>query len=71
MELWRNWAAKLFQLSGDLASSAISNAHYPNSNRGVGLLFTNFAINTAERLAASLAQEFLLQRFTRRAVIQI
>lgn len=51
-------------MGGDLASAAISNAYYPKSNRGAGLVFTNFAINTAERLSLSLAQEFILRRFT-------
>lgn len=34
---------------------------------GVGLVFGNFAIGTAERIGANLAQEFILSRFTRRA----
>ena len=29
------------------------------TNRGVGLMFGNFAIGTAERVAVSLAREFL------------
>jgi hypothetical protein len=49
-----------------LASSAIANIYYPRSNRGAGLVFTNFAIGTAERVGASLAQEFVLSRFTHR-----
>jgi hypothetical protein len=53
-------------LGGDLASSAISNLYYPQSNRGVGLVFTNFGISTAERVATSLAQEFLLKKFLSR-----
>ena len=47
-------------LGGDLASSAISNLYYPQSNRGAGLVLTNFGINTAERVAISLAQEFVI-----------
>jgi hypothetical protein len=58
------WQPNYSTLGGDLASSAISNAYHPNSNRGAGLVFTNFAIATAERAAASLAQEFLLRKFT-------
>jgi hypothetical protein len=54
-------------LGGDLASSAISNIYYPNSNRGAQPVLANFAIGTAERVGASLAQEFLLGRLTRRA----
>jgi hypothetical protein len=52
--------------SGDLASSAVSNLHYPQANRGAGLVFGNFAIGTAERVGASLAQEFIVGKFTRR-----
>ena len=54
-------------LGGDLASAAISNAYYPQSNRGAGLVFGNFAIGTAERVISSLAQEFLFRRLTPKA----
>lgn len=60
------WQPNYSSLGGDLASSALSNLYYPSSDRGVGLLFANFAIGTAERVGASLAQEFLVGRFTRR-----
>jgi hypothetical protein len=53
-------------LGGVLASSSLANLYYPRSNRGAGLVFGNFAIGTVERIGASLAQEFLLGRFTRR-----
>ncbi len=51
-------------LGGDLGSAAIANLYFPASNRGVGLLLGNFAIGTAERIGANLAQEFLLNKFT-------
>ena len=51
-------------LGGDLAAAAISNTYYPQSNRGAGLVFGNFALGTAERLVSSLAQEFLFRRLT-------
>jgi hypothetical protein len=51
-------------MGGDLASAAISNAYYPASNRGVGLLLGNFLIGTGQRAAANLAQEFILRRLT-------
>jgi hypothetical protein len=51
-------------VGGDLASSAISNVYYPQSNRGAGLVFGNFAIGTAERMASGFAQEFIFRRFT-------
>ena len=60
------WQPNYSSLGGDLASSALSNVYYPQSNRGVGLVFGNFAIGTAERIGASLAQEFLVGKFTRR-----
>jgi hypothetical protein len=46
-------------IGGDLASSALSNFYYPQSNRG-------FSIGLAERVGSSLAQEFL-DKFTPRA----
>ena len=62
-----NWGPNYSSLGGDLASSAIANIYYPRSNRGAGLVFGNFAIGTAERVGASLAQEFLLGKLTHRA----
>ena len=60
-----SWQPNYSSLGGDLASSAISNLYYPQSNRGTSLVFTNFAISTAERVATSLAQEFLLPSLRR------
>jgi Carboxypeptidase regulatory-like domain len=60
------WQPNYSSLGGDLASSALANLYYPRSNRGVGLVFGNFAIGTAERIGASLAQEFIIGKFTRR-----
>jgi len=54
-------------IGGDLASAAISNAYYPESNRGVGLFLGNFLIATGQRAAANLAQEFILRRLTHKA----
>ncbi len=60
------WQPNYSSVGGVLASSALANLYYPRSNRGAGLVFGNFAIGTAERIGASLAQEFLLGKFTRR-----
>lgn len=60
------WQPNYSSLGGDLASSSLSNLYYPQANRGAGLVFGNFAIGTAERMGASVAQEFLFGRFTRR-----
>lgn len=53
-------------MGGDLVSSAISNLYYPAANRGAGLVFSGFAIQTAERVGSALAQEFLLAKLTHR-----
>ena len=54
-------------LGGDLAAAGLSNLYFPGANRGVGLVFGNFAIGTAERIGASLAQEFIIGRLTKRS----
>jgi hypothetical protein len=60
------WQPNYSTMGGDLASAGISNLYYPSSNRGVGLVFGNFALGTAERISANLAEEFLLGKVTRR-----
>jgi hypothetical protein len=60
------WAPNYSTMGGDLGSAAIANLYYPSSNRGAQLLFGNFAIGTAERIGANIAQEFLLGRVTKR-----
>jgi hypothetical protein len=61
-----NWQPNYSSLGGDLASAALSNLYFPKSNRGVGLVFSQFALGTGERIGANLAQEFLLAKLTRR-----
>ncbi len=51
-------------IGGDLASASIANAYYPASERGAGLVFSSFLIDTGERVAADLVQEFLLRKLT-------
>jgi hypothetical protein len=58
------WQPNYSSLGGDLASAAISNAYYPKSNRGLGLVFGNFATGTAEREVSGLVQEFVLGKIT-------
>jgi Carboxypeptidase regulatory-like domain len=60
------WGPNYSSLGGDLASSAISNLYFPQANRGAGLVFSQFAFGTAERVGASLAQEFLFSKVTGR-----
>ena len=51
-------------IGGDLASSALTTAYYPQSNRGAGFVFGQFAISTAERELSSVVQEFVLRTLT-------
>jgi hypothetical protein len=51
-------------IGGDLGSTALSMMYYPDSNRGVGEVFTTFGISTAERTIAAIAQEFIIPHFT-------
>ena len=57
-------------IGGDVASAAIANAYYPQSDRGAGRVFQTSLINTGERALANLAQEFVLRRLTPRAKSQ-
>lgn len=59
-----NWQFNYSSIGGDLASSALSNLYYPDSNRGPGLIFGNAAIITGGRIANALAQEFVLRKLT-------
>ena len=51
-------------LGGFLASGAIANAYYPESNRGPGLLFSIALVDLTANMANGLLQEFVLRRFT-------
>ena len=64
------WQPNYSTVGGDLASAAIANAYYPKSNRGLGLFLTNFLMDTGQRAAANLAQEFILHRWTHKAKYQ-
>ena len=61
------WQPNYSSMGGDLTSAALSNAYYPKADRGAGLVLTSFVIDTGARVAASLAQEFLLSRFTHKS----
>jgi hypothetical protein len=52
------------QWGGSLISASLSNAYYPASDRGAGLVFQNFGISMGLHVALGLAQEFVLGRFT-------
>jgi len=42
-------------VGGNLASAAISNLYFPKSNRRAGLVLSQFALGTAERISANVA----------------
>jgi hypothetical protein len=58
------WQPNYSGLGGYLASGAIANAYYPESNRGPGLVFSTFGIDIAADMANGLIQEFLLKKLT-------
>ncbi|MGA7312824.1 MAG: carboxypeptidase-like regulatory domain-containing protein [Silvibacterium sp.] len=49
---------------GYLASGAISNAYYPASNRGPGLVLSTALIDLAQSMANGVLQEFVLRKLT-------
>jgi hypothetical protein len=58
------WQPNYSGLGGYLASGAISNAYYPESNRGPGLVFSTFGIDVAADMANGVIQEFVLRKLT-------
>ena len=52
------------QIGGILISASLTNAYYPESNRGAGLVFKNSGIDMGIHVAIGLAQEFILAKFT-------
>ena len=52
-------------MGGDLASAALMNTYYPQSNRGAAMVFGRFATSTAQRSLSGVMQEFVLPRITR------
>jgi hypothetical protein len=51
-------------MGGDLIAGAVSNAYYPESNRGASLVFTGFALSTGERVVNTVIQEFIIKKLT-------
>jgi Carboxypeptidase regulatory-like domain len=58
------WQPNYSSVGGYLASGAIANTYYPNSNRGPGLVFSTFFVNVTADMANSVLQEFVLRRLT-------
>ena len=60
------WQPNYSQLGGSLISYSISTAYYPQSNRSAGHVFKTFGIDMGLHVVGSLAQEFILDKFTSR-----
>ena len=52
------WEPNYSNVLGNIASGAISNLYYPNSNSGIGLTLSNGMIVTAEGTVGSIFNEF-------------
>ncbi|HEY0309499.1 MAG TPA: carboxypeptidase-like regulatory domain-containing protein [Acidobacteriaceae bacterium] len=65
-----HWQPNYSSVGGDLASGAISNAYYPETNRGPGLVFGNALIGAGGRMVNGLIQEFVLRKLTPNARVQ-
>lgn len=62
-----NWQFNYSHLIGNFAAAGISNAYYPEGDRGLGLTLRNGAVDTAGNVAANLIREFLLKGLTPKA----
>ena len=51
---------------GSLIASSISATYYPDSNRGPGHVFRTFGIGMSLHVVSSVAQEFIVNKFTSR-----
>jgi Carboxypeptidase regulatory-like domain len=60
------WQPNYSALGGSLIAYSISTAYYPSSDRNAGHVFRGFGIDIGLHVAGSLAQEFILDKFTSR-----
>ena len=60
------WQPNYSQMGGSLIGYSIATAYYPGSNRTAGHVFQTFGIDMGLHVVGSLAQEFLLGKFTSR-----
>jgi hypothetical protein len=58
------WQPNYSSLGGYLASGALANAYYPESNRGFGLVMHTFGIDFSANIANGVLQEFILRKLT-------
>jgi Carboxypeptidase regulatory-like domain len=60
------WQPNYSQLGGSLIGYSISTTYYPGSDRTAGHVFESFGIDMGLHVVGSLAQEFILSKFTSR-----
>ena len=58
------WQFNYSSILGSLAAGGISNAYYPDTDRGAGLTFENFGIGIGATAGVNLLQEFVLRKLT-------
>ncbi|NUQ29568.1 MAG: carboxypeptidase regulatory-like domain-containing protein [Acidobacteriaceae bacterium] len=58
------WQFNYSSIGGDLASGALSNLYYPESNRGANLVVNTALTAAGGRMLNALAQEFILKKLT-------
>ena len=58
-------------IGGDFAAGVVANLYYPEQNEGVGLVFTNGAIEIAGHIGTNLLREFVLKGFTSHANVNL
>jgi hypothetical protein len=61
-----DWQPNYSQWGGDLIGYSLSTAYYPSSDRTAGHVFETFGIDMGLHVVGSLAQEFILGKFTSR-----
>ena len=59
-----HWQFNYSGILGGLASGGISNAYYPQKDRGAGLVFENEGIGIGGAAVSNLIQEFLIPKLT-------
>jgi hypothetical protein len=60
----KRWQPNYSSLLGTLTASGISNAYYPEKDRGVGLTFQNTAIGIGGNAVINVLQEFVVRKLT-------
>jgi hypothetical protein len=58
------WQPNYSNILGSLAAGGISNAYYPNSDRGAALTFENALIGIGATAGANILQEFIVRKLT-------